>query len=174
VNVEAPAYAAFPLLHHTVSIRPLEERDLLSLEWQGGQDLRGFYEELWQAHHAGEIHVLVADFNGFPIGLANIHWPGKPTQPEMPDVQSLRVHPIFRGQKIGSQLLQTCEQLIAARGFATVTLSVALENTRAKKLYERHGYHVAGPPYCDVWYYTDAQGRSVGVEEHIIDMVKKL
>ena len=53
-------------------------------------------------------------------------------------------------------------------------LSVALENPKAKKLYERSGYRVDGAPYCDVWYYTDAQGIGVRVEEHVLDLVKDL
>jgi hypothetical protein len=28
--------------------------------------------------------------------------------------------------------------------------------------------------YCDVWYYTDAQGKAVHVEESVLDMVKTL
>lgn len=167
-------YATLSLTSSTVTFRALRETDLEALEWHGGAHLRDFYHELWRAHSAAEIHVLVADFNDFPIGLANIHWPGKPTQPDIPDVQSLRVHPIFRGLKVGSHLLKTCEKLIAERGFSQVTLSVSLDNHKAKKLYERHGYHIIGVPYCDVWYYTDAVGKSVRVEEHVLDMVKDL
>jgi ribosomal protein S18 acetylase RimI-like enzyme len=157
-----------------VSIRALQERDLRALEWHGGPDLREFYAALWSTHQNRESHVLVAEFNGFPIGLANIHWLGKPTQPAMPDVQSLRVHPAFRGLKIGSLLLQTCQAIVTARGLQRIGLSVGLDNPQAKKLYERHGYRVVGNAYCDVWYYTDAQGKAVHVEERVLDMVKEL
>jgi ribosomal protein S18 acetylase RimI-like enzyme len=177
IKVEAATSAlayATTLARVEVSIRALQERDLRPLEWHGGEDLREFYAALWGAHAAREIHVLVAEFNGFPIGLANIRWPGKPTQPGVPDVQSLRVHPIFRGLKIGSLLLETCEILVAARGHNRIGLSVGLDNPKAKKLYERHGYRVDGEAYCDVWYYTDARGQAVRVEEHVVDMVKNL
>jgi ribosomal protein S18 acetylase RimI-like enzyme len=174
VSNTAIIYPSLTLPLDTVTLRALRAEDLRALEWQGGQNLRGFYEDLWRAHHDEEIHVVVADFNHFPIGLAVIHWPGKPTQPGVPDIQSLRVHPIFRGLKIGSHLMSTCEEIIAARGFEKVGLSVGLENVQAKKLYERHGYCVEGAPYCDVWYYTDAQGIGVRVEENVLDMVKNL
>ena len=170
----AITYSSLHLPLCEVVLRALSADDLRALEWQGGADLRGFYEDLWRAHAAEEIHVVVADFNQFPIGLAVIHWPGKPTQPGVPDIQSLRVHPIFRGLKIGSALMSSCEQLIAARGFSKVGLSVGLENLGAKKLYQRSDYEVDGAPYCDVWYYTDAAGKSVCVEEHVLDLVKNL
>jgi ribosomal protein S18 acetylase RimI-like enzyme len=178
VNVETTTssltYATLGLAHAEVSIRALQQRDLRPLEWHGGPDLREFYTALGRAHEAQEIHVLVAEFNAFPIGLANIHWPGKPTHPNVPDVQSLRVHPIFRGLQIGSRLLETCELLVSARGFERIGLSVGLSNSKARKLYERHSYRVDGTPYCDVWYYTDVRGQSVRVEEHVLDMVKGL
>lgn len=174
-SLSAPTiYASLSLSSQTVTICALQQRDIRALEWQGGADLRSFYEELWSNHQADDVHALVANFNSFPIGLAVIHWPGKPTQPGVPDIQSVRVHPIFRGLKIGSHLLACCEKIIASRGFTSAGLSVAVENDKAKKLYERHGYQVAGHSYCDVWYYTDARGQAVRVEEHVLDMVKVL
>jgi ribosomal protein S18 acetylase RimI-like enzyme len=174
VSAKPSIYASTALAECEVVVRSLLETDLRPLEWQGGEDLRSFYEELWRNHQAGEIHVLVADFNGFPVGLANLHWPGKPTHPGVPDIQSLRVHPIFRGLKIGSLLLRVCEEIVRQAGFARIGLSVGLENPKAKKLYERHGYAVDGAPYCDVWYYTDSAGQGVRVEEHVEDLVKNL
>ena len=173
MNAPSLIYATVPQ-SLPIIIRALLERDLHGLEWQGGEDLRGFYHDMFHAHQAAEIHVLVADFNDFPIGLANIHWPGKPTQPGIPDIQSLRVHPIFRGLKIGSHLLSTCEKLIAERDHGKVGLSVALDNSKAEKLYKRHGYQRDGLPYCDVWYYNDARGQAVRVEEDVMDLVKHL
>ena len=163
-----------PLATSTISIRAVQERDLRLLEWQGGEDLRSFYDELWRNHQSGDVNVLVADFNQFPIGLSVIHWPGKPTHPGVPDVQSLRVHPIFRGLKIGSHLLSTCETQVSARGFDRIGLSVGIENVAAKRLYERHGYRAVGEPYSDVWFYTDARGHAVRVEENVLDLVKDL
>lgn len=168
------SYSVIELPLSTVSIRDLRETDLRALEWQGGSDLRGFYEDLWRGHDASEIQVLVADYNAFPIGLCVIHWPGKPTQPGVPDIQSLRVHPVFRGLSIGSQLIATAEALVRQSGHGRVGLSVGLKNPKAKRLYERHGYRTEGVPYCDVWFYTDARGQSVRVEEDVLDLVKDL
>lgn len=164
----------FDLPHRTACVRRLREADNRALEWQGGADLRAFYEEQWQAHRAGDICVLVADFNGFPIGQAAIHWRGKPTHPHIPDLQSLRVFPAFQGMQVGSRLLEASEQMVAARGFAQVSLAVGIENPRARALYERLGYYAIGQPYDDEWHYTDARGQIQRVIEHVLDLVKQL
>lgn len=182
VNVKPPANSAtllqcemtLPLAARTVTVRVIEERDLRLLEWQGGEDLRSFYDDLWRNHQRNEIEVLVADFNQFPIGLAVIHWPGKPTHPGIPDVQSLRVHPVFRGLKVGSHLLRVCEAKVKERGFGCIGLSVNVDNPAARRLYERHGYRLVGEPYCDIWYYTDARGQAIRVEESVVDLLKNI
>ena len=162
-----------------IHIRSLLPDDNLKLEWHGGTDLRGFYEEQWQAHQAGEIHVIIAASDNewgrnFPVGQAAIHWNGKPTHPQIPDIQSVRVHPNIRGQGLGSRLLSECEKLVSARGHGQVSLSVALDNEAARRLYERLDYRVVGAPYSDVWFYADAAGKSIRVEETVWDMVKSL
>lgn len=161
------------------TLRDLAPADERLLEWHGGPDLRSFYQRQTQAHQAGEIHVLIAagpheGETDFPIGQAAIHWHGKPTHPQIPDIQSLRVHPHFRGAGIGSRLVEACEEYSRQRGHERISLSVALDNPRARRLYERLGYSVAGPNYCDVWFYTDAQGQNVRVEETVLDMIKEL
>lgn len=169
-----------PLVHATpIRIRSLLPRDCLALEWHGGHDLRAFYQEQWRAHQSGEIHVVIAagsleQGEDFPVGQAAIHWKGKPTHPQIPDIQSLRVHPDLRGQGLGSRLLQECENLVATRSHNQISLSVTLDNTAARRLYERLGYHVVGAPYCDVWFYADVAGKSIRVEETVWDMVKNL
>ena len=169
-----PFAASSPIL-----IRPLAFDDGRALEWHGGEDLRAWYAQQWRMHTSGEIHVLIAARDtthgeNFPIGQAAIHWSGKPTYPQIPDIQSVRVHPDLRGQGLGSRLLTECEKLVAWRGHSQVSLSVAMDNVSARRLYERVGYHMVGAPYCDVWFYADASGKSMRVEETVWDMVKNL
>lgn len=162
-----------------IEFRPLCEADGATLEWHGGPDLRSFYQEQWRAYAAGEIYVIIAASDlprgkDFPVGQAAIHWNGKPTHPQIPDIQSVRVHPDFRGQGLGSRLLRECEKLVVAQGHAQVSLSVVFDNVAARRLYERLSYQVVGAPYCDVWFYADAAGKSIRVEETVWDMVKNL
>ncbi|HEX8552850.1 MAG TPA: GNAT family N-acetyltransferase [Abditibacteriaceae bacterium] len=161
-------------IHARVSFRALCEEDTSHLEWHGGAELRAWYQEQWQRHQQGKISVVVADFNSFPIGQAAVHWSGKPTHPHIPDMQSLRVFGAFRGFGIGSGLMQSCEQLVRERGFAQVSLAVALDNPRAQMLYERCGYVATGAPYDDEWHYVNARGETVEMCEHVQDMVKEL
>ena len=164
----------FDLPPRAARVRLLREADSRALEWQGGADLRAFYDGQWQSHQASDICVLVADLNDFPIGQVAIHWRGKATHPHLPDLQSLRVFPAFQGMGIGSRLIEASEQMVAARGFSQVSLAVGIENPRARVLYERLGFYVIGQPYDDEWSYTDAQGRQCHVVERIVDLVKTL
>jgi ribosomal protein S18 acetylase RimI-like enzyme len=152
----------------------LRESDNRLLEWQGGEDLRSFYEAQWWSHHTGEAFVLVADFNGFPIGQAAIYWVGKPIHPHLPDLQSLRVHPIFQGQGIGTRLLEAGALATKARGLPQLSLSVGGDNHRARRLYERCGFRITGEAYEDSWSYTNAAGQKVTVTEIVMDMLKEL
>ena len=97
-------------------IRDLDQKDLRALEWHGGRDLRAFYEECWDKHRDDELCYLVADFNRYPIGQVIVVWSGKPSHPDFPDVQSLRVHPAFRGMGVGSRLLQAAEECARQHG----------------------------------------------------------
>lgn len=163
---------AFPATEFFV--RDLIENDCPHLEWHGGENLRAWYGNQWRAHHDGKIRVLIADFNGFPIGQAAVHWHGKPTHPLVPDIQSLRVFGAFRGLGVGSLLLDGAEALARAHGFSQVSLAVGLENPRARQLYERRGYHDFGTEYDDEWHYVDARGQEHHVVERVLDMVKNL
>lgn len=164
----------FNLPRVSVTIRPLQEEDNRSLEWQGGPDLRRFYENQWRAHSYGEAFVLIADFNGYPIGQAAIYWEGKPVHPAIPDVQSLRVHPAFQGQGIGTRLLSAAEVIAKQRGLPQLGLSVGRENKGAHRLYERCGFRVLNEEYEASWEYVNALGETVKVDDVIIDMVKDI
>ena len=161
-------------LRSRLCVRAAKERDLQLLEWHGGRDLRSFYEEVWEKHGERELLYLIADFNGFPIGQILVIWSGKPSHPHFPDVQSLRVHPAFRGLGIGSRLIEAAEQSAREAGYAELGLSVSVENPHAHRLYERCGYAVRGEPYLDEWSYCNAREQTVTLSETVVDLVKQL
>lgn len=170
----AGVHAPFAIPAIPAFVRELRDEDGRELEWQGGIDLRSFYQAQWDRHSYGEATVLVVDWNTFPIAQAAIYWQGKPTHPGLPDIQSFRVFPAFRGMGIGSKLLDACEDTVAARGYNEVSLSVGIENPRARALYERRGYEAAGEPYFDEWNYLDARGELQIIGETILDLIKRL
>lgn len=157
-----------------IALRLLRETDSHQLEWQGGADLRRWYAAQWRSHAAGEIFVIIADLDGYPVGQGAIHWNGKTTHPHIPDIQSLRVFGAFRGRGIGSLLLTACENAVRDRDFDKVSLSVAVDNPRARQLYERCGYTVTGEPYEDHWEFTNAALQRITITEQVLDLIKKL
>lgn len=171
---ERPALLSWDLAALPVRICLLQERDVRLLEWQGGEDLRSFYEWQWAQHKAGEREVLVAIFNGFPVGQVALHWSGKVAHPGVPDIQSLRVMPAFRGLHIGTRLIEVCENEVLKRGGARIGLAVGLDNPAVRRLYERLGYVADGQPYMDQWHYIDARGEHIDVQERVIDLIKQL
>lgn len=155
-------------------VREAREADLSHLEWHGGADLRSFYHQSWRAHQSGELTLLIADLGGFPIGQIAILWRGKPSHPHFPDLQSLRVHPAFRGLGIGSELIAAAEKLVAARGFERAGLSVGLENIHARRLYEKLGYQSHDVIYDERWSYIDQNETEIFVTERVVDLTKEL
>ena len=117
---------------------------------------------------------MVADFNGFPIAQVALHWGGKIAHPGIPDIQSLRVMPAFRGLNIGTRLIEACENEVLQQNGNRIGLAVALNNGAARRLYERLGYVADGEPYDDKWDYRDARGQKINVVERVIDMLKTL
>ena len=158
----------------SIAVRDLHAADATHLEWHGGADLHDWYRSQWDNHESGDVRVLIADFNGFPIGQAAIHWQGKPTHPSIPDLQSLRVMKAFRGLGLGTLLLDCAENLVAQSGHTQISLAVGVKNPRARALYERLSYNVIGEPYDDEWSYRNARGETCTACETVFDMVKNL
>lgn len=173
-NAAERVLASSTIPNPSIIVRVLRQEDVRCLEWHGGPDWRRFYEDEWERHKRGDVFAVVADFNGFPIGHAALHWQGKPSHPHIPDLQSFRVLPAFRGLGIGSLLLHVAEDLVRLRGARQLGLAVGIDNEAARRLYERHGYRIAGDPYDDVWQYVDARGETVTVREQVYDMVKDI
>ena len=103
-----------------------------------------------------------------PRGWALVHWEGKPTATEYPDISDLYVHPDWRGRGIGTRILLGCEAFVRAAGHTRVGLAVNPQlNPRAYTLYKRLGYSaVSQEPYLD--------GVYNGVEDWVIDLVKQI
>lgn len=73
------------------------------------------------------------------FNLAVMALDGRPDADEFV-VETLVVHPDFRGMGIGTKLLQRAEAVAATLGKHRITLGVIEENDGARRLYERCGY----------------------------------
>jgi ribosomal protein S18 acetylase RimI-like enzyme len=113
-----------------------------------------------------------------------VRWGGT-TNPELhwrlddrerhPYVEALLVHPAFRSRSVGSQILAAAEALVQARGLRRIGLAVAVENDRARALYERLGYRDLGVgEFANAWSYVDEHGNEVAESETCAYLVKDL
>jgi ribosomal protein S18 acetylase RimI-like enzyme len=167
-----------------VDVRPLAADDLAQLQ-------RDLPPEHPEAHvrrlgdqRTGRVTYLIAWKDRRALGHLLVRW-GGPTNPELvwrldrradhPYVEALFVHPEYRSQTIGSQLLDQAERLVRLRGFRRVGLAVAVENVRAQALYERLGYRDADVgEVVNHWSYVDEVGREVIGTETVLYLVKQL
>jgi ribosomal protein S18 acetylase RimI-like enzyme len=129
----------------------------------------------------GRVSYLVAWQGEKAVGYGLLHWAGpRDTEiaarlPGCPEIFMLGVPEILRSQGIGSLLLTGLEEIAAERGFTRVGLGVALDNHRARRLYERAGYgRVGAPLYIDRWHWVDSSGQTHIEEDRCEFLVKPL
>ena len=70
------------------------------------------------------------------------------------NVHDLAVHRDFRGQGIGTRLLDAAEQEAIRLGCCRLTLEVQHANANARRLYERVGFDSGGPAGADSSFMT--------------------
>jgi GNAT superfamily N-acetyltransferase len=93
--------------------------------------------------------------------------------PGCPHISDVFVREGLRSQGVGSLLLDAAEDDCRAAGSGRVGLGVALENVRARALYERRGYAPAGVDnYVIEWIDLGAQGQQRLVREVCTYLVK--
>jgi ribosomal protein S18 acetylase RimI-like enzyme len=157
-------------LDKKVVIRQAERSDLASLEWEGEYShFRHIFSEAYRLQELGDVIMWIVELPDFGlIGQLFIQLYG-PNQIQTSKTQyayiyGFRIRPNFRGQGIGSHLLETAENDLEQRGFSRVCLNVARDNQDAHRFYERKGYRVvAAEP--GIWSYLDDQGRRRFVNE---------
>jgi len=162
-----------------VIIRLVEEKDLPALEWDGEyRHFRNVFAQAWQRSQKGLSVLWVAELLGVGlIGQAFIQLICD--RRELADgksrayLYSFRVRPAYRGQGLGSRILQMVENDLRQRGFRYVTLNVGKENQRAQEMYKRHGYHIVAHEPGN-WSYVNDEGIIIDVHEPAWRMEKKL
>lgn len=153
--------------------------DLPALEWEGAyKKYRRMYARLYQNSQRGITLMWVAKTPaGEIVGQAFVML--KSGEREAADgvnrayVFAFRVKPAWRGQGIGSHLMNFVESDLRKRGFRAVTLNVSKDNHAALRLYRRLGYRVTGSR-PGVWSYTDEKGKVHHVNEPAWRMIKYL
>ena len=73
------------------------------------------------------------------IGFSIVEWTAGPSK-SFAYIQTIEVHPAFRGRGIGGELLSRAEASARAAGAHSIGLHVDVENAAAIRLYESRGY----------------------------------
>ncbi len=59
-------------------------------------------------------------------------------------ITNIAVHPEYRGKKIGNMIVEALIELAKETGIAEMTLEVRASNEKAKNLYTKYGFKIAG------------------------------
>lgn len=105
--------------------------------WHGDRDML----QEWKAGQRPEVDVLIACNNEQVVGVAVLSQrkellSGNPSA----HLEVLATDANSVGQGIGSALMKATEALALERGATSISLHVFAVNTRARALYERHGF----------------------------------
>lgn len=160
-------------------IRPVEEKDLPALEWNGEyRHFRQMYAQAYRRSLRGLSLLWVVELPGQGI-VGQVFIQLICDRQEMANgvsrayLYSFRVLPSFRCKGIGTLMMDFVEADLYLRGFNFLTLNVAKNNPKALRLYQRRGYRiVAHEP--GIWSYIDDTGKRRVVEEPAWRMEKRL
>jgi GNAT superfamily N-acetyltransferase len=163
----------------TVTIRPIAAGDIPLLDSLMPRRMPTTHRERLETQERGDALYLIAWLDGRPVGHLLLKWDQPSSSPESsvpwPVFSDISVHPDLRSRGIGTQLMEHAEGEARRRGYRQVGLSVALDNPRARALYERRGYRDSGlAPYDSRWPYLDECDREQWHEETCVRLVKPL
>ena len=167
-----------------VDVRPLAADDLAHIQQALPPEHPEAHVRRLADQRAGRVTYLIAWAEGRAVGHALVRWGGA-TNPELrwlldtrerhPYVEALLVHRSLRSRSVGSQILDAAEALTQRRGVRQIGLAVAVENVRARALYERLGYRDIGlGEFGNAWSYVDEDGNEVAESETCTYLVKEL
>lgn len=161
-------------------IRTIEESDLDSLLLVK-RDV-SVHTDRFQQQKDGKAVYLGAFINNYAIGYVLLSLDNKEdamlytNQEKCADMIDLLIIEPLRNYGIGSRLALACEEYCKEAAIPYLGLDVnPTDNSAAKRLYERLGYHAIGEIHLDgVYEYTDEQGNQGQYEDWCIDMIKRM
>ena len=161
-----------------VVIRPLQEKDLPGLEWDGVYErYRRVFRQSFVDAERGQRILLVALAGETMVGQVFVQLSSSETRyadgAQRGYLYALRVRPPWQGQGLGTRLIAAAEEALLSLGFSVAVIAAGKDNPRAHQLYERLGYRTfADDP--GVWYFTDVNGVRQTMEEPCWVMEKRL
>ncbi len=102
-------------------------------------------ERRWLSRIENEAHQTVVLLRGEQIvGFASVGKSPDKDAVGAGEISRIYLHPSLIGQGHGKQMMQWCEETLAACGSSTMKLWVFELNERARNFYEKHGFHPDG------------------------------
>jgi GNAT superfamily N-acetyltransferase len=132
-----------------IEVRPLAASEVGRLE-RDEPPGRGFARAMWALQEAGGSTLLVAWDADRPVGAGQLDLRG-----DVPELRNLQVDAAERGRGIGTAIVRAAEERVAS---GRLTVGVALDNPRARALYERLGYRGTGEITTTPYSYVDDAG----------------
>lgn len=151
-----------------VEVRELSASDVDRIEADEPPG-RGFVREMWRLQVAGDSVLLVAWVGEVPVGSGQLDLRTSPVE-----LKNLHVRADSRGGGIGTALVAAAEAWMRACGHARLSIGVAVDNSAARRLYERLGYVATGEFSTVTYAYVDDEGISRTATETDELLVKTL
>ena len=126
----------------------------------------------WEDAERGRREILVAEWEGKVAGSVSIN-----VQQDIPEhlhLFALDVSPSLQRRGIGRALIVAVEDEAARRGLRGVWLDVGVENSDARRLYERLGYETDGETVTLHYSLPNADGTWRDIDEVCQRMYKSL
>lgn len=98
----------------------------------------------WLAAHQGRYVILVAEVSRCVAGYASLSVYRERKAFDQTTEVSIYIHPDFRGQKIGTALMEAIMQEAVARGFANVVSLITGDNEISLALHRKFGFADCG------------------------------
>lgn len=135
-------------------VRRCTDRDLGALE-AGEPPGSGIARHFPREQEAGNIVFASAWRDHQLLGTVVLDF----RSDDAPELKHLFVHAAFRGVGAGTAMCGWVETQAARRGFGKLYLGVGVDNSGARRLYQRLGFIFAGRSTSTTYRYVDQDGR---------------
>lgn len=112
--------------------------------WSQAAWHRQAQEDYIKGIEAGTQEFLVVEYEGVVIGELHIYWDKKDKEEangkDRAYLSALRIHPDYRGQGLGTKLMQAALQRIKENGYSEATIGAYEKEHKLQELYKKWGF----------------------------------
>ncbi len=126
-----------------------------SLQEYGHQDSDEIRIYLLRVIYNQEGKMIIARDGEEIVGFAAVECNGN-----VGEIWEIVIHPDYQGQGMGQQLFDYACEVLRSKGCSTLSLAVGENNQRARRFYEKQGFHFAGTSSIWIDMEKDVSGRA--------------